>query len=167
MSRPFNVLFICTHNSARSIMAEAILNQMGAGRFRAFSAGSEPGGQVHPLAIELLERNRMDTRALRSKNWNEFSRDDAPVMDFVLTVCDKAAGEVCPVWPGQPMSAHWGVEDPAAVEGTPEECRKAFSSAFMILNRRIAIFQNLPMDKIDRLSLQSELRRIGQVRDIG
>ena len=167
MSRPFNVLFFCTHNSARSIMAEAILNQMSGGRFRAFSAGSQPSGQVHPLAIDLLQRNKMDTSAIRSKNWDEFGRADAPPMDFVLTVCDKAAGEVCPVWPGQPMTAHWGVEDPAAVEGTLEERQKAFSNAFMMLNRRIAIFQNLPFEKLDKLSLQSELRKIGMVSDLG
>lgn len=167
MTRPFNVLFICTHNSARSIMAEAILNQMGRDRFRAFSAGSQPAGQVHPLAIELLERNKMDTSGVRSKNWDEFAQSDAPPMDFVLTVCDKAAGEVCPVWPGQPMTAHWGVEDPSSVEGTLEERKKAFSNAFMMLNRRIAIFQNLPFDKLDKLSLQSELRNIGLVRDLG
>lgn len=167
MNRPFNVLFICTHNSARSIMAEAILNQLGRGRFRAFSAGSQPAGQVHPLAIDLLERNKMDTRGVRSKNWDEFGRPDAPPMDFVLTVCDKAAGEVCPVWPGQPMTAHWGVEDPAAVEGTLEERQKAFSNAFMMLNRRIAIFQNLPFEKLDKLSLQRELRNIGLVRNPG
>ena len=167
MTRHFNVLFICTHNSARSIMAEAILNQTGRDRFRAFSAGSQPAGQVHPLAIELLERNKMDTSGVRSKNWDEFAKSDAPPMDFVLTVCDKAAGEVCPVWPGQPMTAHWGVEDPSSVEGTLEERKKAFSNAFMMLNRRIAIFQNLPFDKLDKLSLQSELRNIGLVRDLG
>ncbi len=167
MTRHFNVLFICTHNSARSIMAEAILNQMGRNRFKAFSAGSQPAGQVHPLAIELLERNKMDTSGVRSKNWDEFAKSDAPPMDFVLTVCDKAAGEVCPVWPGQPMTAHWGVEDPSSVEGTLEERKKAFSNAFMMLNRRIAIFQNLPFDKLDKLSLQSELRNIGLVRNLG
>lgn len=165
MSRPYNVLFICTHNSARSLMAEAILNQLGGERFRGYSAGSQPAGEVHPLALELLQRQRMDTRSLRSKSWSEFGQPDAPHMNFVLTVCDKAAGEVCPVWPGQPMSAHWGVEDPAAVEGSPEDQRKAFSQAFMILNRRIAIFRNLPFEKLDRLSLQGELRRIGQVRE--
>ena len=167
MTRHFNVLFICTHNSARSIMAEAILNQMGRNRFRAFSAGSQPAGQVHPLAIELLERNKIDTSGVRSKNWDEFAQSDAPPMDFVLTVCDKAAGEVCPVWPGQPMTAHWGVEDPSSVEGTLEERKKAFSNAFVLLNRRIAIFQNLPFDKLDKLSLQSELRNIGLVRNLG
>lgn len=158
----YNVLFICTGNSARSIMAEAILNQLGGGRFRAYSAGSQPAGAVNPMAIELLARNRFPTEDLRSKNWDEFSAPDAPRMDFVLTVCDKAAGEVCPVWPGQPMSAHWGVEDPVAVEGSEAHRRKAFSDAFMILNRRIAIFLSLPIDKLDRLSLQNELRRIGK-----
>ncbi len=160
-ARIYNTLFICTGNSARSIMAEAILNQLGAGRFRAYSAGSQPAGRVHPLALELLERNRFPTTALRSKNWSEFAGPDAPRMDFVLTVCDKAAGEVCPVWPGQPMSAHWGVEDPVAAEGSEELRRKAFSDAFMLLSRRIAIFLSLPLDKLDRLSLQNELTRIG------
>lgn len=158
----YNVLFICTGNSARSIMAEAILNQLGGGRFRAYSAGSQPAGTVNPMAVELLARNRFATADLRSKNWNEFSAPGAPRMDFVLTVCDKAAGEVCPVWPGQPMSAHWGVEDPVAVEGAEAHRRKAFSDAFMILNRRITIFLSLPLDKLDRLSLQNELRRIGK-----
>jgi len=157
----YNVLFICTGNSARSIMAEAILNQLGGGRFNAYSAGSQPAGQVQPLALELLERNRFLTTDLRSKNWSEFSSPDAPRMDFVLTVCDKAAGEVCPVWPGQPMSAHWGIEDPVAAEGNEAQKRKAYSDAFMILNRRIAIFLSLPIDKLDRLSLQNELWRIG------
>lgn len=161
-SPTYNVLFICTGNSARSIMAEAILNQLGGGRFHAYSAGSQPAGTVNPMAIELLERNRFPTAALRSKNWNEFSAPDAPRMDFVLTVCDKAAGEVCPVWPGQPMSAHWGVEDPVAVEGDEAHRRKAFTDAFMVLNRRIAIFLSLPLDKLDRLSLQNELKRIGK-----
>lgn len=166
MSTPFNVLFICTHNSARSIMAEAILNHMSNGRFKAWSAGSQPSGQVQAVALELLERNRMDTSQLHSKSWEMFSRPDAPVMDFVLTVCDKAAGEVCPVWPGQPMTAHWGVEDPSAAKGTPEEQARAYSSAFMMLNRRIGIFQNLPIEKLDKLSLHSELRRIGEIRDL-
>ena len=161
-SHTYNVLFICTGNSARSIMAEAILNQLGGGRFRAYSAGSQPAGTVNPMAIELLARNRFKTTGLRSKNWDEFSAPDAPRMDFVLTVCDKAAGEICPVWPGQPMSAHWGVEDPVAVEGDDAHRRKAFSDAFRILNRRIAIFLSLPLDKLDRLSLQNELRRIGK-----
>lgn len=158
----YNVLFICTGNSARSIMAEAIMNKLGHGRFRAFSAGSNPAGKVNPSAIELLERNRFNTEGLRSKNWNEFAGKDAPQMDFVLTVCDKAAGEVCPIWPGQPMSAHWGVPDPVSVEGTDEQIRKAFSDVFMTLNRRIAIFLALPIDKIDQLTLKNELSRIGK-----
>ncbi len=159
--RVFNVLFICTANSARSIMAEAILNQLGVGRYRAYSAGSQPAGRVNPYAVELLQRNRFRTDSLRSKNWDEFAQPDAPAMDFVLTVCDNAAGEVCPVWPGQPMSAHWGVPDPAAAQGTEEEKQRAFSDAFITLNRRITIFLALPFDKLDKLSLQSELHRIG------
>jgi len=159
--RVFNVLFICTANSARSIMAEAILNQLGAGQYRAYSAGSQPAGRVNPYAVELLQRNRFRTDSLRSKNWEEFAQPDAPAMDFVLTVCDNAAGEVCPVWPGQPMSAHWGVPDPAAAQGTEEEKQRAFSDAFITLNRRITIFLALPFDKLDKLSLQTELHRIG------
>lgn len=166
MSAPFNVLFICTHNSARSIMAEAILNKSASGRFKAYSAGSQPSGRVHPLALELLQRNRLETSELRSKSWEEFAAPGAPQMDFVLTVCDNAAGEVCPVWPGQPMTAHWGVEDPAAAHGTDEERARAFSMAFMMLNRRIDLFQSLPIEKLDKLALQGELRRIGQVRDL-
>jgi len=160
-SSTFNVLFICTGNSARSIMAESILNQQGGSRFRAFSAGSHPIGQLSPEAVDLLQRNQFETTQLRSKNWNEFAGTDAPKMDFVLTVCDKAAGEVCPAWPGQPISAHWGVEDPVAVQGDEEHKRKAFSDAFLTLQRRIALFLNLPMDKLDKLSLQNELNRIG------
>lgn len=160
----YNVLFICTGNSARSIMAEAILNQLGAGRFRAYSAGSHPAGAVNPNAIELLERSHFKTAGLRSKNWSEFATSDAPVMDFVLTVCDKAAGEVCPVWPGQPMSAHWGVEDPAAAKGSEEVIRRAFNDSFMVLSRRISLFMVLPMDKLDKLALHKELASIGQVK---
>jgi arsenate reductase len=159
-----NVLFICTGNSARSIIAESLLNQLGGGKFRAYSAGSHPAGFVHPKALELLERNRFRTTDLRSKNWDEFAGPDAPQMDFVLTVCDKAAGEVCPVWPGQPMSAHWGVEDPAAATGTPAQIEKAFADAFMVLQRRIALFLNLPLEKLERLSLLKELQKIGQVK---
>jgi protein-tyrosine-phosphatase len=158
----YNVLFLCTGNSARSIMAEAILNQLGGGRFRGYSAGSHPAGQVNPHALELLERNRYRTDGLRSKNWDEFARPDAPPMNFVLTVCDKAAGEVCPLWPGQPMSAHWGVSDPAEVRGDEETVKRAFADTFMILSRRIALLVNLPLDKLDRLALQSELRNIGK-----
>ncbi len=159
-----NVLFICTGNSARSIIAESLLNQLGGGKFRAYSAGSHPAGFVHPKALELLERNRFRTTDLRSKNWDEFAGPDAPQMDFVLTVCDKAAGEVCPVWPGQPMSAHWGVEDPAGATGTPAQIEKAFADAFMVLQRRIALFLNLPIEKLERLSLLKELQKIGQVK---
>lgn len=158
----YNVLFLCTGNSARSIMAESILNNLGGGRFRAFSAGSHPAGQVNLLAIELLERNHFKTDGLRSKNWSEFEQSDAPHMNFVLTVCDKAAGEVCPVWPGQPMSAHWGVPDPAEITGTEEAVKKAFSDAFMVLSRRIALMVNLPLEKLDRLALQKELVDIGR-----
>ena len=160
----YNVLFICTGNSARSIMAEAILNQQGAGRFRAWSAGSHPAGQVHPRAIDLLARNRFKTEGLRSKNWSEFAAADAPHMDFVLTVCDKAAGEICPVWPGQPMSAHWGVEDPASVKGGEDVIQRAFNDAFMVLSRRVALLTVLPIEKLDRLALNKELAGIGQVR---
>lgn len=159
-----NVLFLCTGNSARSIIAESLMNQLGGGRFRAYSAGSHPAGFVNPKALELLERNRFRTGELRSKNWDEFAAADAPQMDFILTVCDRAAGEVCPIWPGQPMSAHWGVEDPAAVEGTPEQIEKAFTDAFMVLQRRIALFLNLPIEKLEKLSLLKELQQIGQVK---
>ncbi len=165
MSKAFmNVLFICTGNSARSIMAEALMNQLGGGRFRAYSAGSHPAGFVNPKALELLERNRFRTSELRSKNWDEFAAPDAPQMDFVLTVCDRAAGEVCPVWPGQPMSAHWGVEDPAAASGTPAQVDKAFHDAFMVLQRRIALFLNLPFEKLEKLSLLKEVQQIGTVQ---
>jgi arsenate reductase len=160
-----NVLFICTGNSARSIIAESLLNQLGGGKFRAYSAGSHPAGFVNPKALELLERNRFRTGELRSKNWDEFAKPDAPQMDFVLTVCDNAAGEVCPVWPGQPMSAHWGVPDPAAVQGTPAQVEKAFTDAFMVLQRRITLFLNLPIEKLAKLSLLKELQDIGQVKE--
>lgn len=159
-----NILFVCTHNSARSIMAEALLNQLSGGRFRAYSAGSTPSGQVHPKAIEMLERNRFRVGELHSKDWAEFAKADAPQMDFVLTVCDKAAGEVCPVWPGQPMSAHWGVPDPAAAQGTAAEIDHAFTDAFLVLQRRISLFLNLPFEKLERLSLLKELHSIGASR---
>ena len=160
--RILNVLFLCTGNSARSIMAEAILNSLSANRFRAYSAGSHPAGSVNPMAIKWLENNHFGTDNLRSKSWDEFAAPGAPVMDFVLTVCDNAAGEVCPVWPGQPISAHWGVEDPVSVEGTTEEKEKAFSNVFWILNRRISLFTSLPIASLDRLSLQREVKNIGQ-----
>lgn len=157
----FNVLFLCTGNSARSIMAEALLNAMGSGRFRAYSAGSFPKGEVHPLAKELVRKNRLPVDDLRSKSWDEFAKSDAPRMDFVFTVCDSAAGEVCPIWPGQPMSAHWGVDDPAAVGGSAEDQRRAFLRAFVELSARINTFVSLPLDKLDRLVLKKKLDGIG------
>jgi len=159
--KTFNVLFLCTGNSARSIMAETLLNAMGKGRFKAFSAGSDATGKVNPLALELIAKNRLSTEGLRSKNWDEFAVAGAPEMQFVFTVCDQAAGEVCPVWPGQPMSAHWGVDDPAAVTGSDEDKRKAFFRAYSQLANRISIFLNLPLDKLDRLALQKKLDEIG------
>jgi len=162
MERRFNVLFLCTGNSARSIMSEAMLNAMGAPRFKAYSAGSHPAGRVNPLAIELLQKNRLPVDGLRSKNWEEFAQPGAPELDFVFTVCDSAAGEVCPVWPGQPVSAHWGVEDPAAVEGDDETRRKAFFRAYSRLQNRIQLFLNLPLAKLDRLALTQRLKEIGR-----
>lgn len=163
-SRVYHVLFLCTANSARSIMAEAILNQVGGGRFRAYSAGSHPAGAVHPYAMDLLRRNHFPIDGLRSKSWDEFAQPGAQVMDFVLTVCDKAAGEACPLWPGQPLSAHWGVEDPSDAQGTEEEAQRAFSSAFMTLRTRVALLANLPIDKLDRLAIQHELHSIAKQR---
>ena len=156
----FNVLFLCTGNSARSIIAESVLNQLGQGRFKAFSAGSMPAGTVNAHVLELLQRNKMPTEGIRSKSWDEFASADAPKLDFVFTVCDQAAGEVCPVWPGQPMTAHWGLEDPAQVAGE-EEQKRAVSNAFMQLNRLISIFTNLPLEKLERHSLQKQLDEIG------
>lgn len=157
-----NVLFLCTGNSARSILAEAYLNAAGSGRFTAYSAGSHPAGQPNPFALDLLAKNRIDTSELRSKSWDEFARPGAPALDFVFTVCDNAAGEVCPIWPGQPISAHWGVNDPAAVTGSDEEKRRAFMRAFKELSTRINLFLNLPMDKLDRLGLKKKLDEIGK-----
>jgi len=157
-----NVLFLCTGNSARSILAESILNRIDPAKFRAFSAGSHPAGRVNPLALELLAKNRFPTEGLRSKNWDEFARPGAPALDFVITVCDNAAGEACPVWPGQPMTAHWGIADPAAAEGADEVKRKAFLDAFLILRRRIELFASLPLARLDKLSLQSRVREIGK-----
>lgn len=162
--RTYNALFLCTGNSARSIMAEVMLNTMGNGRFRAYSAGSHPKGAVHPLALELLARNRLPIEGLRSKDWTEFARPGAPQLDFVFTVCDNAAGEVCPVWPGQPMTAHWGVPDPAAAEGSEDEQRKAFFMAYQQLSKRLSLFINLPMDRLDKMTLQQRLRDIGAIR---
>ena len=163
--RTYNVLFLCTGNSARSILAEAILNQQGMGRFRAYSAGSHPKGEVHPAAIALLEELDFDTGGFRSKSWDEFAVPGAPPLDFVFTVCDNAAGEVCPYWPGQPMTAHWGIEDPAAVEG--EGQRQAFWVAFQQLRRRIELFLALPLDSIDEMSLRHRLKDIGKTADQG
>ena len=160
--KPYNVLFLCTGNSARSILAEAILNREGQGRFKAFSAGSQPKGRPHPYALELLSKLNHDTAFARSKSWSEFADPGAPVMDFVFTVCDSAASEVCPVWPGQPMSAHWGIPDPAAVEGSEAEKRQAFVEAYRLLFNRISIFTSLPMRSLDKLSLQRRLEEIGR-----
>jgi len=156
-----NVLFLCTGNSARSILAEAYLNMAGKGRFKAFSAGSRPSGRVNPYALELLEKSRIDTTALRSKSWDEFAQPGAPKMDLVFTVCDSAAAEPCPFWPGQPMTAHWGVPDPAAVEGSDEQKRQAFRSALSVLSARINLLVNLPVEKLDRLALKKKLDDIG------
>ncbi len=161
----YNVLFLCTGNSARSILAESLLNHLGKGRFRAFSAGSHPTGRVNPLVLELLVGQGMPVGNLRSKSWDEFAKAGAPGLDFVFTVCDKAAGEICPVWPGQPMTAHWGIEDPAVVEGTDEAKREAVSTAYRLLNRRISLFLSLPFQKLDALSLQKHLNDIGQAKD--
>ena len=162
MLRKVNVLFLCTGNSARSILAEAYLNSAGEGRFSAHSAGSHPAGKVNPYALELLEKNRLPTAGLRSKNWDEFARAGAPKLDLVFTVCDNAAGETCPVWPGQPITAHWGVADPAAVQGTDAEKRKAFLRAFTELSVRINLLLALPVDKLDRRVLQKKLNDIGR-----
>jgi protein-tyrosine-phosphatase len=160
--RPYNVLFLCTGNSARSVMAEAILNKLGAGKFRAYSAGSQPKGQVHSQTIALLQSLGFDTSGYRSKSWSEFAKPGAPPLDFVFTVCDNAASETCPVWPGQPMTAHWGVPDPAAATGTPAEIALAFRDAYRMLHQRIGIFTALPLRSLDQLSLQKKLTEIGR-----
>ena len=157
----YNVLFLCTGNSARSIMAEALLNTVGKGRFRAYSAGSHPGGTVNPLAIEKVSVLDYPTATLRSKGWDEFALPDAPQMDFIITVCDNAAGEVCPVWPGQPISAHWGFEDPAAAVGTEDERRRVFEKVFRQISARISIFANLPLATLDKAAIHRELKQIG------
>jgi len=161
MDRPYNVLFLCTGNSARSILAETILNREGRGNFRAFSAGSQPKGQVHPYALDLLRKMNFDVTALRSKSWNEFAGPDATPLDFVFTVCDNAAGETCPFWPGQPMTAHWGVPDPAAATGSEAEVRLAFADTFRRLSNRISLFVSLPLKSLDKLTLQRQLHSIG------
>jgi arsenate reductase (thioredoxin) len=165
--KPYNVLFLCTGNSARSIMAEVILNRAGLGKFRAFSAGSQPKGAVHPYAVDLLRKLNYDVAGLRSKSWAEFSGADAPQLDFVFTVCDNAAKESCPIWPGQPMTAHWGVPDPAAAEGNEAEKRFAFADALRMLTNRINIFVSLPLESLDRLTLQRRLEAIGKTKDAG
>ena len=161
--RPYNVLFLCTGNSARSIMAEGILRKDGAGRFNAFSAGSQPKGTVNPFALKVLDSFDYPTDGFRSKSWDEFAEPDAPVMDFVFTVCDNAAGEACPVWPGQPMTAHWGIEDPAAVEGPDIEKERAFVQAFKFLKNRISVFLALPMASLDQVALTHHLQEIGRL----
>ena len=162
--KPFNVLFLCTGNSARSILAEAILNKVGLGKFQAFSAGSQPKGQVHPEARKLLQSLGYDTSGFRSKSWNEFAKPGAPALDFVFTVCDNAAGEACPLWPGQPMTAHWGIPDPAAATGSTAEISLAFKDAYRMLSQRIDIFLALPIRSLDQLSLRTRLREIGRMQ---
>ena len=157
-----NVLFVCTGNSARSIIAEGLMNHLGGKRFRAYSAGSHPKGEVHPLAIEALKHFRLPNDGFRSKSWEEFARPEAPQLDFVFTVCDNAAGEMCPVWPGQPMTAHWGLPDPAAVEGSDEVKRKAFQDTVVGMKRRIELMLALPMASLDRMAIQREVRDIGK-----
>ena len=159
--KTYNVLFLCTGNSARSILAESILNQRGKGRFRAFSAGSHPNGRVNRFALDLLARSRLPTEGLRSKSWDEFVAPGAPQLDFVFTVCDNAAGETCPYWPGQPVTAHWGLPDPAAVTGSDEEIAKAFRDTYVALERRISLFISLPFSSLDQLSLVQKLQQIG------
>lgn len=160
--KTYNVLFICTGNSARSILAEGILNELGRGRFKAYSAGSHPKGAVHPLSLKTLANHRVPTANFRSKSWEEFAQPGAPEMDFVFTVCDQAAGEVCPVWPGQPLSAHWGLPDPAAVEGSDEVKERAFRDAFVTMKRRIELMLALPVAKLDRLAIQKQIQDIGK-----
>ena len=162
--RPLNVLFLCTGNSARSILAEAILNRLGAGKFRGYSAGSHPAGEVNPLALHLLRKASYDVSKLRSKSWDEFAAPGAPKLDFVFTVCDDAANEICPIWPGQPMSAHWGLPDPVKAQGTEAERNLAFADTMRMLTQRIDIFVNLPLDRLTKLSLQEQLDEIGRMR---
>jgi arsenate reductase len=162
--RTFNVLFLCTGNSARSIFGEVLINHWGQGRFKGFSAGSDPKGEIQPLALEVLKRNRLKTDHLRSKDWNEYAADDASVMDFVFTVCDKAAAETCPIWPGQPMTAHWGVPDPVLAEGNEEARLRIFNNVFRELENRIKIFINLPLDSLDKLRLQKAINDIGTTK---
>jgi arsenate reductase len=164
MSKTYNVLFLCTGNSARSIMAEVLMNHWGRGRFHAYSAGSHPKGAVHPMALEMIGEMRLPIAGLRSKSWSEFAAPGAPAMDFIFTVCDQAAGEACPIWPGQPMTAHWGVPDPAEVGGSEAERRQAFRDAWIELDQRIKLFSNLRIESLDWLRLKSELEAIGKIR---
>ena len=166
MDRPYNVLFLCTGNSARSILAEALMNKLGEGRFKAYSAGSFPKGEVNPHALPLVESLGFSAADFRSKSWDEFARPDAPPLDFIFTVCDAAAGEACPIWPGQPTTAHWGIPDPAAVQGSDAEIAAAFAEACRQLGNRIRLFLALPLASMDRLSLQARLRQIGETRDV-
>ncbi len=162
-NRPFNVLFLCTGNSARSVLAECILNKISAGKFQAFSAGSQPKGAIHPQTLALLKSLGYDTSGLRSKSWNEFTKPGATPIDFIFTVCDDAAGEACPIWPGKPMTAHWGIADPAAVQGSDAEIALAFKEAYRMLSRRIELFVALPFEKLDGMIIQSRLREIGRI----
>jgi arsenate reductase len=164
VAKPLNVLFLCTHNSARSIIAEAVMNRLGMGRFKGYSAGSQPSGRVHPYALDLLQKLNYDTSGVRSKNWEEFAAPGAPQLDFVFTVCDNAANEVCPYWPGQPMTAHWGLPDPSAYEGSETERRVAFADTHRMLYQRIGIFTNLPLASLDKMSLQKQLDEIGRTK---
>src|SRR6186713_2636611 len=159
---PLNVLFLCTHNSARSVIAECVLNRLGKGRFKAYSAGSQPSGRVHPFALDLLKNLKYETKELRSKSWQEFAEPGAPQLDFIFTVCDDAANETCPVWPGQPMSAHWGLPDPSRAEGSETERRLAFADTHRMLNQRISIFLSLPLASLDKMSLRRRLDEIGR-----
>ncbi|MGL4264598.1 MAG: arsenate reductase ArsC [Afipia sp.] len=163
MSDVYNVLFLCTGNSARSVIGEAILNKVGAGKFRAYSAGSQPKGRVHPETIKLLDGLGYDTSGFRSKSWAEFARPSAPLFDFVFTVCDSAASESCPIWPGQPMTAHWGIPDPAEATGTPAEIAMAFKDAYRLLNQRISVFTSVPLNSLDNLTLKNRLQDIGEM----
>ena len=159
---PLNVLFLCTHNSARSVIAECVLNRLGKGRFKAYSAGSQPSGRVHPFALDLLKNLKYETKELRSKSWQEFAEPGAPQLDFVFTVCDDAANETCPVWPGQPMSAHWGLPDPSRAEGSETERRLAFADTHRMINQRISVFLSLPLASLDKMSLRRRLDEIGR-----
>jgi protein-tyrosine-phosphatase len=160
----YNVLFLCTGNSARSILAEALLNHLGKGRFKAYSAGSFPTGRVNPLALALLEEKRLPVEGLRSKSWDEFGQTDSPQLHFIFTVCDQAAAESCPIWPGHPVTAHWGIPDPAAVQGSEQQKRAAFLAAFNVLHRRISLFTSLPLHKLDALTLKQRLTEIGRTK---